>query len=162
MPLLGAAAILLATLVAGCAGSPDEAAAPAASRAEPGEVTMNDPHSYAEPDKVAVSHISLDLEVDFTNQRLSGRASVTLKRFTDADSIVLDTRDMDIHAVYLDDVSEPTAFELAAPEAFMGSSLRIPIEADTKAKIQDDEEFQLIDQWRATFEARLDAGAAGQ
>ncbi len=35
------------------------------------------------------------------------------------------------------------------------------IEADTRAKIQDDEEFQSMADWRAAFRARLDSDRAG-
>ncbi len=35
------------------------------------------------------------------------------------------------------------------------------IEADTRSKIQDDEEFQPMDDWRAAFRARLDGDRAG-
>lgn len=35
------------------------------------------------------------------------------------------------------------------------------IEADTRAKIQDDDEFQPLAEWQAAFRSRLDTGAAG-
>ena len=35
------------------------------------------------------------------------------------------------------------------------------IEADTRAKIQDDEEFQPMTDWQAAFRARLDSDRAG-
>lgn len=35
------------------------------------------------------------------------------------------------------------------------------IEADTRAKIQDDDEFQSMDEWRASFRARLDGTVSG-
>jgi len=35
------------------------------------------------------------------------------------------------------------------------------IEADTRAKIQDDDEFQLMTEWQAAFQTRLDGDGAG-
>ena len=37
-----------------------------------------DEHSYAQPDKVRISHLALDLAVDFDKRQLAGSATLTL------------------------------------------------------------------------------------
>src|SRR5690606_30970079 len=49
-----------------------------------------DPHSFSRPDQVAVTHIELDLTVDFELQRLAGSAVLSLdRRQPDATELVL-------------------------------------------------------------------------
>jgi hypothetical protein len=45
-----------------------------------GPPSPRDPHSGARPDEIAVRHLSLDLEVDFGQRRLGGRATLELDR----------------------------------------------------------------------------------
>lgn len=92
---------------------------------------MRDVHSYARPDEVAVDHIDLDLTVDFEQQRLIGRASLTLEHVTDAKTLHLDTRQLDIRAVTLDDDIE-TTFEVADEDPSLGSELTIAIQPETQ------------------------------
>ncbi len=58
-----------------------------------------DPHSHAEPDRVAVRHLSLDLAVDFAQRRLTGTAKLTLERRDHAAPLVLDDDGLEIQAV---------------------------------------------------------------
>lgn len=60
----------------------------------------DDQHSYANPDRVNVVHIDLDLEVDFEHRSLSGWAELTLN-YTDSSvkQLLLDTRDLHIDKV---------------------------------------------------------------
>lgn len=92
---------------------------------------MRDVHSYARPDEVSVDHIDLDLTVDFKQQRLIGRASLTLKHHSPTDTLHLDTRQLDIRAVTLDDDST-AAFELGDADPRLGRELRIPITPETQ------------------------------
>ncbi len=59
-----------------------------------------DEHSYAEPDKVRVTDLGLDLGIDFAKRELAGTAILTLD-WLDKDhrKVVLDTRDLTITAV---------------------------------------------------------------
>lgn len=52
-------------------------------------------------------------------------------------------------------------FHVAQPfaDAFDPTADDATIEADTRAKIQDDDEFQSMADWQASFSARLDAGS---
>ena len=59
-----------------------------------------DEHSYAQPDKVRISHLALDLAVDFDKRQLAGSATLTLAWADKAQrDLVLDTRDLAISAV---------------------------------------------------------------
>ena len=59
-----------------------------------------DEHSYAQPDKVRITHLDLDLAVDFGKRQLAGSATLSLE-WTDPQQrdLVLDTRDLAISAV---------------------------------------------------------------
>ncbi len=88
-----------------------------------------DPHSYAEPDKFLVRHVSLDLGADFEAHRLAGTVELTVEqRDPSADTLVLDTRDLEIGSVHLVQASgqqKVLAFKLGEPDPILGSRLSI-------------------------------------
>ncbi len=73
-----------------------------------GEVTpdAHDRHSYAQPDRVRVTHLGLALQVDFEQRVLRGTATLTLERFDRAAPLILDTRDLQIEEVFLREYDE--------------------------------------------------------
>lgn len=87
-----------------------------------------DPNSFAQPDKVRIEHITLDLGVDMPAKVLRGSAEYRL-RWMDgkADELVLDTRGIDIRSVQGLDGKKWRAlpFTLDAEDAMYGSALRI-------------------------------------
>lgn len=88
-----------------------------------------DPHSYAQPDQVRVTHLDLDLAVDCPHKALEGRATLTLDwKNPKAPALVLDTRDLKIARVEgLDAAGRATAlkFALAPRDRELGSKLTI-------------------------------------
>src|ERR1700724_3324754 len=90
-----------------------------------------DPHSFARPSEVAVEHLVLDLSVDFAARRLSGRASLRLRSKAGADTPVLDTRDLDIQRVTLEDGKTEAPFTLGDSVPHLGRSLAIRIPPGT-------------------------------
>ena len=55
----------------------------------------NDPYSYAQPDQVKVTHLNLNLKLDFPHKELHGQATLTLHWINPkASALVLDTRDL--------------------------------------------------------------------
>jgi len=90
-----------------------------------------DPHSFSRPDQVAVTHLSLELEVSFEARRLSGVATLTLDNRSGASELVLDTRQLDVQEVHLAD-GTPTEFELGDEQEFLGRPLSIRISPDTR------------------------------
>ena len=52
-------------------------------------LSATDPTSFSNPDKVIVTHIDLDLEVDFDRQVLAGEVHLTLSKLVDGVDIVV-------------------------------------------------------------------------
>jgi aminopeptidase N len=102
---------------------------------------VDDPHSYAEPWRTAVSHLSLDLTVDFDAHRLEGLASLTLeRRDPDAGSLVLDVRDLDVRAVELENADGEragAAWELGDADPILGQPLTVELADDTTVVLVD-------------------------
>ena len=111
----------VAVLVSGCA---IEGPAP--------DQPVRDAHSFARPDEVAVTHLDLDLKVDFDSRTLSGTATLTLDNNTGAGSVFLDAGDLDVHDVWLDGTERAATWSQGDPEPFLGRPLEIEIEPDTK------------------------------
>ncbi len=88
-----------------------------------------DPHSYAQPGAVVVTHLALDLAIDFPQQRLAGTATLTLDwKNPKARELVLDTSALAITAIEAVGErgrSQPLAYELAAAVPAMGARLTI-------------------------------------
>jgi len=91
---------------------------------------VNDPHSYARPQEARMTHLALDLEVDFEAKQLRGTATYDLELASDAKQFILDTRDLDIQKVSVD--GEEAVFELGEKSEYMGQALRIPITPEAK------------------------------
>ncbi len=89
----------------------------------------NDPNSYAQPDQVRVTHLDLDLKIDFGHKRLDGQATLKLDwKNPQAQSLVLDTRDLEIakvEALGTDGKSAPLKYALAPRDKQLGSKLTI-------------------------------------
>lgn len=120
----------LSILAFGCNG-PEKAPTAESSPASTREETMGDVHSYSRPDEIAVEHLDLDLTVDFAAHRLEGRASWRLDRRSDAAQVVLDTKDLEILSVTLDDGIE-TQWTLGDDTPWLGSRLAIDVTPETR------------------------------
>ena len=98
-----------------------------------------DPHSYAQPDKVAVTGLVLDLDVSFEKHQLAGTAELKLGwNDPSARELVLDTRDLTIENVERADEAgawKPVKFTLDKPDPMLGSALRIALERQS-AKVR--------------------------
>ena len=77
-----------------------------------------DPHSFARPDEARVTHMGLDLAVDFDARVLSGAVSLALERRPGSTQLVLDTRDLAIERV---DVAFSFVFSNEAPPRLAGA-----------------------------------------
>ncbi|HEX9941715.1 MAG TPA: M1 family metallopeptidase [Thermoanaerobaculia bacterium] len=127
-------ALVLLLILAACAGAPRPAAKAPAKPV--GTVTVvseseQDPHSLARPEEVAVEHLVLDLTVDFNQRRLAGRASLRLNNKAGADRVVLDTRDLEIRRVTLDDGKTEARWKLGDEVKFLGRPLQVEIAPNT-------------------------------
>ena len=78
-----------------------------------------DVHSYAQPDRIRIRHIELDLDVRFDRKILAGSATLHFPQTIERE-LVLDTRDLEIQAV-----ENAAGFELGDRDPILGSPLRI-------------------------------------
>lgn len=103
---------------------------PAAPKA-PAVAVDHDPHSYAEPDKVAITDLALDLALDFDRRTLAGTATYALDwKAPAAKRLVLDTRDLAIEKVEGQSAAgqwQPLAHALAERDPLLGSKLTIQV-----------------------------------
>jgi aminopeptidase N len=88
-----------------------------------------DPHSYAQPGEVQVTHLDLDLRIDFPHRQLDGQAVLKLDwKDPKARALVLDSRDLAIariEAVDTDGRATPLKYALAPRDPQLGSKLTI-------------------------------------
>ena len=95
----------------------------------PTAAQTTDPHSYAQPEQVGVTHLDLGLTVDFAKRELRGEATLTLDwKNANAQELVLDTRDLTIatvNALDVDGESRALRFALAPRDKELGSKLTI-------------------------------------
>ena len=125
MPLIAGALILL---LLSC--GPD-LSRPISPPAEEGDV-----HTYANADQVKVSHIDLDLTVDFERKILHGYATLSFERSRGTEPVTLDTRALAIEKVELaadGENFEETSFELGPADPLLGAPLRIEAPITTGA-----------------------------
>jgi leukotriene-A4 hydrolase len=101
----------------------------------PTEVATNaiqvgkDYHSFANPESIKVTHLNLDLTVDFDKKVLVGTAQLNLQRVNaNATQLILDTRDLTINSVTA--MGNEVNFYLASADSFLGAALTIDIPAN--------------------------------
>jgi leukotriene-A4 hydrolase len=91
----------------------------------------SDPHSYAEPAKVSVTALALDLAVDFDKQEILGTAELSVDWHDPAArTLVLDTRDLAIEAIDAIDAAghaQAATYTLDKRDPIFGSALRIAL-----------------------------------
>jgi aminopeptidase N len=92
-----------------------------------------DPYSYAEPSQSIVRHATLDLDVDFATQRLTGAVELRVERVVPmASRLRLDTRGLEIRAVAVraaNGALVPLEYALGSPDPLLGRSLEIRLPA---------------------------------
>ena len=125
-----------ALLAAGCDGAQDadgNRSASAESKVAPLLATEDakDIHSFARPHEARVSHVALDLGVDFRTRRLAGTATLDIDSKPDAKEIVLDDKGLEIEAV-TDGGGDPLQYKVGAGNPELGAPLAIALKPDTK------------------------------
>ena len=89
-----------------------------------------DYHSFANPDQVSLTHLSLDLTVDFEQRVLRGTAELQfVKNDPSATTLILDTRDLTIHKV--SSTSGELPYVLKAADSYLGAALEIELPSDS-------------------------------
>ena len=122
--------IVFAAIAASFACTPAEQAATANDSGLP--ALPHDVHSYAQPEKARVTNVSLDLTPDFTAKRISGIARLAIQKTGNADSVILDIRDIDIERV-TSSKGDTLGYKIGASKEFLGAPLAValPPTADT-------------------------------
>ena len=132
MKLLSRAALLVALLLAACraAEHPAErsatAVAPVLTNAD-----AVDRHSFARPLEARVTHLALDLEVDFDARRIGGTATLDIDRRPDAKQIILDDNGLEIESV-TDASNKPLSYTVGTKDPNLGAPLSIALRPDTR------------------------------
>lgn len=89
-------------------------------------------HSFSQPDKVAVTHLDLDLDVNFDKHIVTGTATYTLDQRSAASHVFLDIWGIEISSVSRSDAKEAVDYQLGPEHELFGQALAIPITAETK------------------------------
>ncbi len=114
--------LLLPFCLAACDGSPPRPPAP---------VVEN--YSYSRPEAVRVTHIELDLTVDFEARQLHGSAALDIDRAAaGGDRLWLDTWDLDIEAVRDGASGVDLQWTLGEHAPLLGRPLAIALAAETR------------------------------
>lgn len=87
---------------------------------------MTDPHSHSVPSRVRVTHVSLDVELEFARRELRGSVELALERIDPNAPLVVDTQGLAIRSARGSD-GMPRAFELGVEHDGMGAPLTIAL-----------------------------------
>ncbi|HET7817594.1 MAG TPA: M1 family metallopeptidase [Sphingomicrobium sp.] len=140
MSLLRSAAAAAALVLGACDVAQQNQSAPAPASAEAEGPTIapilttpdaQDIHSFARPLEARVTHVSLDLAVDFDAKRIGGTATLDIDRKPEAKRIVLDSKGLEVESI-ADGSGEPLAFNVGPADANLGSPLGVELRPDTK------------------------------
>ena len=91
-----------------------------------------DPHSFAHPSDAVITHANLSLSVNFEKKVISGSVSYDIKTVPGTDELILDTRDLLITKVTLNDDTLQVPFSTGVPDEVLGAALTIKIKPDTR------------------------------
>ncbi len=122
-------AALGALLLGACSQDDQASGAPAsASAAAPILDTPDavDVHSFARPLEARVTHVALDLAVDFTAKRIGGTATLDILAKPGITSIVLDDKGLEIAKIATIG-GKPLPYTVGAPNPDLGAPLQIAI-----------------------------------
>lgn len=123
---------LVALLLSACAPvAPSEApAAPPAPQRMIAPILSGDdardPYSYAQPQVARVTHVALDLTLDFDRRRIDGAAILDIAAAPEAREIILDTDGLQISGV-VNSAGRALAYRLGHAEEGKGAPLTIQI-----------------------------------
>ncbi|MFL6767068.1 MAG: M1 family metallopeptidase [Sphingomicrobium sp.] len=85
-----------------------------------------DVHSHAKPLEARVTHLALDLDVDFDARRIGGTATLDIDAKPDATEIILDDKGLEISAI-TDQAGNPLPYKVGTMDENLGAPLTIRI-----------------------------------
>ena len=83
-----------------------------------------DIHSYARPLEARITHLDLDLAVDFASKRVGGTATLDVQAKPGAKEIILDDKGLEIEAI-TDEAGQPLPYKVGANDPNLGAPLTI-------------------------------------
>ena len=89
-------------------------------------------HSFSQPQDVLMTHLDLDLTVDFDAERMHGHATAHFENRSGADRLYLDVRNLSIERVTLGPGDVETTFEVGPDQGYLGSYLAVDITPEAK------------------------------
>ncbi len=98
------------------------------------QLYVNDVHSYAKPEEAVLTHIDLDLEVDFQKKIISGEAKITFNAKDDIGHLILDARGLIIRSIWSDNGDELN-YTMGEEDPILGSELKIDIDSSFSSLI---------------------------
>lgn len=90
---------------------------------------VEEPHSFSKPNEAVITHLNLDIDVDFEAKQIKGTATYNIIN-NEASIIILDTKFLEIHSVLAD--RQKVEFSLGKFNKQLGNALKIPISVETK------------------------------
>lgn len=124
------ASLVVLAGVSACGREPTRALPSPIAAAAPSTRVPDDPHSAAQPNRTAVTHLALELTVDFDRQRLRGTAAYTLDRKVAGADLILDTESLEIIATRACGRGGPAlAHALGPADPLLGAALTITVPA---------------------------------
>ncbi len=135
LTVLASPLIAAALLLSGCHGGTRQAepAGPSEAAVAPVLTTPDavDAHSFAKPLEARVTHVALDLDVDFDAKRIGGTATLDIDRRPDAKQIILDDNGLEIDGI-ADASGKPLPYSVRAKDPNLGAPLQIALRPDTR------------------------------
>ncbi len=95
-------------------------------------MTKQDTHTFSNYLKVVTTHIDLFLHVDFNTKTITGKAIHHINNLSQDSVFTLDTYDLAISKIGLNENEEPISFKLDNKNNTLGQALHINIKKDTK------------------------------
>ncbi len=94
-------------------------------------IVKQDPHSFARPAEAKVTHLNLNIEVDFEKKVLRGKAKLTINADSGSTKIHLDTKDLNIEKITSGENELPAKYTLGNDVQFLGKELIVDIDSST-------------------------------
>lgn len=91
-----------------------------------------DVHTFAKPNESVMTNIALDLQVNFEEKTLSGKAILDIQNSKEANFFWFDSKSLRIEKITLDEQEKPTTFKTTDEKNFVGAGVEVKIEPSTK------------------------------
>ncbi len=102
-------------------------------RVQKTDLLMEDPHTFARPQKAKITHLEWEADVSFEQKLITAKAVFTVQAFKNTNSIIFDTKNLLIDKVLLNDSLPVDNYILGEGNVIMGQPLTVPINDQTRS-----------------------------